>query len=469
MKSRLPLLFLAMGLSSCAPLPPLVTDPLPSEKVPEAEAKSEEPLSEDSTANVPKAEASDSAENSEPFVPLTPAEPVSEDSANSGKTSPTASAYPTMDIPRELRRDFRVGILVGVSKAEISGTFAVGVHEADSASGKTQSGKLKLSAQGKQVRFASDAADSVWIFPADGTKLSVGKKEYRGKLLVVNDAGNLNVVNVLPIEDYLKGVVPHEIGKLDGSMFEALKVQAVAARTYAYRHYNSRVSQGFDVYATVQDQVYNGSSDESPLANAAVDSTRGLVLTFNDNPIEAYYHSTCGGYTEGVETWGQAPVSYLRSQNDMKSADSAWCAGPHSSWKKVYSEKELVSMFKRNFKEARAEGKSNFGGIQQIEIKSTFPGGRVAELEVLTDKGIFTVRGDRTRWLFKEGSKILSSSKFKIEKNGKVWVLDGSGFGHGIGMCQMGARARAKAGQTFDEILYSYYPGTVLKCVGNAE
>lgn len=116
-----------------------------------------------------------------------------------------------------------------------------------------------------------------------------------------------------------------------------------------------------------------------------------------------------------------------------------------------------------------AEGKSNFSGIQQIEIKSTFPGGRVAELEVLTDKGILTVRGDRVRWLFKEGSKILFSSKFKIEKNGKVWILDGTGFGHGIGMCQMGTRERAKDGQSFDTILKAYYPGTVLECIQNEE
>ncbi len=379
-------------------------------------------------------------------------------------------AYPARVLPKDLQRDFRVGIQVGISKAEISGkAFTTSTHGADSASDKIQTGSLKFSAKSGRIQSAAGQSDSVWIFPIENSRISVGGKEYRGKILLVIASGKLNVINVLPIEDYLKGVVPHEIGKLDSSMFEALKVQAVAARTYAYRHYNSRISQGFDVYATVQDQVYNGSSGESPLTNAAIDATRNLVLTYNENLVEAYYHSTCGGYTEGVETWGLSPVPYLQSQNDMKTADSAWCTGPHSSWKKVYSEKELVAMFKRNFKEARAEGKSNFGGIQQIEIKSTFPGGRVAELEVLTDKGIFTVRGDRTRWLFKEGSKILSSSKFKIEKSGKVWILDGSGFGHGIGMCQMGTRERAKAGQTFDAILKAYYPGTVLECIQSEE
>jgi stage II sporulation protein D len=126
-------------------------------------------------------------------------------------------------------------------------------------------------------------------------------------------------------------------------------------------------------------------------------------------------------------------------------------------------------MFQKNFKEARAEGKSNFSGIQQFEIKSKFPSGRIHELEVLTNKGIFTVKGDKIRWLFKEGSKILPSAKFTIEKNGKVWVIDGSGFGHGIGMCQMGARARAKAGQNFKEILEAYYPGAKLQCVSSGK
>ncbi len=464
---RLPLLFLAIGLTSCAPLPPLVTDPIetkpaevpPSPEQPDSAMARSPEISPDSTKDVP-----DSTEN---FTPIPPSQPVPADS--SADDSRNAASYPAWTLLKDLQRDFRVGIQIGVSKAEISGkAFTSSSRFADS-SGELHAGSLKFSAKGGRVQSAAGQSDSVWIFPAKNSRISVGGKEYRGKILIVNVSGKLNIINALPVEDYLKGVVPHEIGKLDSSMFEALKVQSVAARTYAYRHYNSRSSLGFDVYATVQDQVYNGSSGESPLTNAAIDSTRGLVLTYNGNLVEAYYHSTCGGYTEGVETWGLSPVPYLQSQNDMKNADSAWCTGPHSSWKKVYNEKELVAMFKRNFKEARAEGKSNFGGIQQIEIKSTFPGGRVAELEVLTDKGIFTVRGDRTRWLFKEGSKILSSSKFKVEKNGKVWILDGSGFGHGIGMCQMGTRERAKAGQTFDAILKAYYPGTTLECIQSEE
>lgn len=469
MIERLPLLFLAIGLSSCAPLPPLVTDPLEEAKPAEEATPSPEtsfslaaPVA-DTTVSSDK----DSADLSEAFTPLppasSPAAPVS--------SEPTVQkTYPARILSKEQERDFRVGILVGVSKVEVSGNrFKMGIHGADSTSGKVLSGTQKLSARNGRVQSAAGLSDSVWIFPTENSRISVEGKEYRGKILAVNAAGKISVINVLPVEDYLKGVVPHEIGKLDSSMFEALKVQAVAARTYAYRHYDSRISQGFDVYATVKDQVYNGSSGESSLTNAAIDATKGLVLTYGGNLVEAYYHSTCGGYTEGVETWGLSPVPYLQSQNDMKNADSAWCTGPYSAWKKVYSEKELVAMFKRNFKESRAEGKSNFSGIQQIEIKSTFPGGRVAELEVLTDKGILTVRGDRVRWLFKEGSKILFSSKFKIEKNGKVWILDGTGFGHGIGMCQMGTRERAKDGQSFDSILKAYYPGTVLECIQNEE
>ncbi len=469
MIERLPLLFLAIGLSSCAPLPPLVTDPIEETK-PTEEVQSS-PESSDSLAS-PVADTSvssdkDSTTQVETFTPLPPA--IAPSASVSSEPAGQRSLFPARRLSKDQRRDFRVGILVGISKVEISGNhFAMGIHDTDSTSGNLLSGNQKLSARNGHVQSAAGLSDSVWIFPTE-SRISVEGKEYRGKILVVNASGKINVINILPVEDYLKGVVPHEIGKLDSSMFEALKVQAVTARTYAYRHYDSRISQGFDVYATVKDQVYNGSSGESSLTNAAIDATKGLVLTYGGNLVEAYYHSTCGGYTEGVETWGLSPVPYLQSQGDMKNADSAWCTGPYSAWKKVYSEKELVAMFKRNFKEARAEGKSNFGGIQQIEIKSTFPGGRVAELEVLTDKGIFTVRGDRTRWLFKEGSKILFSSRFKIEKNGKVWILDGSGFGHGIGMCQMGTRERAKAGQSFEAILKAYYPGTVLECIQSEE
>lgn len=471
---RFPLLFLAAGLVSCAPLPPLVTDPPEDAQTAEssssflAESSSSVTAEADSTVQKPfVAMAPENAEDSIPdstttaaFAPIAPA-------ADTTAAEPGASSasllkdLSVMQLPEALQRDFRVGILVSVSKAEISGNDYIVSTTADSTQGKKKSGSMKVS---------PSKSDSLWVFPGEGSRLSVNGKEYRGKILVVKNAKKLNVINVLPVEDYLKGVVPHEIGKLDASMFEALKVQAVAARTYAYHHFNSRASLGFDVYATVQDQVYNGSAGEAPLPSAAIDSTVGIVLTYNGNFIEAYYHSTCGGHTEGVEVWGLSPVPYLQSQNDMKNADSAWCeSSSYSTWKKAYSEKELVSIFKKNLKESRAVGKSNFSGIQQIEIKSTFPGGRVNELEVLTNKGVFTVKGDRTRWLFQEGSKILPSAKFKIEKNGKVWVIDGSGFGHGIGMCQMGARARAKAGQSFKEILEAYYPGATLQCISSGK
>ncbi len=467
---RLPLLLLSMGLVSCAPLPPLVTDS-PEDVRPESSSErtlqSEERVSSAASSSSAEPESSSSTANdTTAFTPIEPSHSSTPDDSTASVPSPANEKIPPLLLPENLRRDFRVGILLGKSKVEISGDGYTVATTSDSAQGHSASGKLNLSANGVRVSLQNRKADSVWVFPSNGKRLSVGGKEYRGKMLVVNTSGKLNVINVLPVEDYLKGVVPNEIGKLDSSMFEALKAQAVAARTYAYRHYNSRASLGFDVYATVQDQVYDGSAGESPLPSAAIDSTRGVVLTNGENFIEAYYHSTCGGYTDGVEVWGLSPVAYLKSQSDRKDASEAWCkASSYSSWKKVFSEKELLTLFRKNFKEARATGKSEFGQIQQMQILSTFPGGRVGELEVLTDKGVFTVKGDRIRWLFKEGSKILPSAKFSLSKNGKVWVLDGSGFGHGIGMCQMGARARAKAGQDYVEILKAYYSEANLQCV----
>ncbi|GBU26071.1 hypothetical protein R83H12_02754 [Fibrobacteria bacterium R8-3-H12] len=101
----------------------------------------------------------------------------------------------------------------------------------------------------------------------------------------------------------MKGVVPHEIGKLNAECFEALKAQAVAARTYAYIHLGSSKSQGFDVYADTRDQVYNGKNDEDSLVNEAILATSNVVIKYDGNLIEAYYHSTCGGNTESPEVW----------------------------------------------------------------------------------------------------------------------------------------------------------------------
>jgi stage II sporulation protein D len=282
-------------------------------------------------------------------------------------------------------------------------------------------------------------------------------KTYRGSWAVLSTDSGIAVINQLSIEDYLKGVVPYEIGKLKQEEFEALKAQAVAARTYAYHHLDSRKSQGFDVYADTRDQVYNGKDGEDPLVNEAISATNDLVIKYNGKLIEAFYHSTCGGKTESPEVWGQESRPYLVSVSDFANSKAFCESSRYTHWEEAFSNAELADLFKKNAEHAKADRVFSFSKVERIFITEKFPSGRVKRLVVLTDNGSFEVFGDRTRWLFARSGKILPSALFSISQDKNGFAIKGSGFGHGIGMCQIGVISRAREGQKFDEILKAYY------------
>jgi len=310
---------------------------------------------------------------------------------------------------------------------------------------------------------ASVGSDSSRIEIETNGDCKYSGKIYRGKWAVLSTDSGIVVINVVHIEDYLKGVVPHEIGRLKRDEIEALKAQAVAARTYAYSHLGSRKSQGFDVYADVRDQVYNGKAEEDSIANEAIMATSGLVIKYDGKLIEAYYHSTCGGRTESSEVWGQEGKPYLQPISDS-AAGKAFCElSRMMKWGDTFSRTELVTLFQKNAEAARADKIFPFNKINQILVTEKFPGGRVKRLVVFTDQGSFEVFGDRARWLFAREGKILPGSFFTLAQNGDTFTITGSGYGHGIGMCQVGTRARAKAGQNFEEILKAYYTGVSIE------
>jgi len=284
-------------------------------------------------------------------------------------------------------------------------------------------------------------------------------KTYRGGFAVLSTDSGLVIINSLDMEDYLKGVVPHEIGRLKQEGFEALKAQAVAARTYAYSHLGSRKSQGFDVYADTRDQVYGGKNDEDSLVNKAISATNGIVIKHNGKLIEAYYHSTCGGNTETPEVWKQESKPFLLPVKDSAEGRSFCQVSRYTKWEEKFSKSELANLFKKNMEAARADKTFKFNKVEQVFIIEKFPSGRVKTLLVFTDTDSFEIHGDRTRWLFQRNGKILPSSAFNIIRGQNDITLSGSGFGHGIGMCQVGAIERSKTGQSFDEILKAYYTG----------
>jgi len=366
-------------------------------------------------------------------------------------------------VPQDLNRPLRVGVLMGVKEAFLKYNGEV---IKVTASGKN----IKLSGKGHSMEMESREftnEDSSCIAFAPDTR-SLQRACYPGSVLFRASNGKVDAINSVDVEDYLRGVIPYEIGKLDSSRIEALKAQAVAARTYAYKHYNSREAQGFDVYADTKDQVYKGLEGATPLTDAAVKATAGVTMMYNGEFIIAYYHSTCGGITETLATWNRPDLPYLQSKPDLRDNGIPFCnESSYMKWERRFADKEIVELFKKNLSEAKAKfantDAKHFKAIKDIVVKDQLKSGRIATLIVKTDKGNFEVLTDRTRWLFKKANSILPSSFFTISHVGKEWIITGTGFGHGVGMCQMGVRARAQAGQSYQEILTHYYPGITLE------
>jgi stage II sporulation protein D len=197
-----------------------------------------------------------------------------------------------------------------VEKARAAGHEGFVVEASAAASG---SAAITMTGEdGVARRFASP----VDVFPADAvSRVLLEGKPYRGSVrILINARGALNIVNRVDLEDYLYGVVPAEMGPKRFDELEALKAQAVAARTYALAHRGQFESEGFDICATPKCQVYSALSAEDPLSTAAVDATRGLVLAYGGHFADALFISTCGGRTENVENvFGETPVPYLVS------------------------------------------------------------------------------------------------------------------------------------------------------------
>ncbi len=360
-------------------------------------------------------------------------------------------------IPENLNRPLKVGVYIGVKELYL----------------KLEGETIHMTPSGNMVKFQgkenSVTLENKEIY-GEGNCISIAPtaKElasacYPGHFYVSASKGLINAVNVVDVEEYLRGVVPYEIGKLDSSRFSALESQAIAARTYAYKHFGSRESMGFDVYADTKDQVYMGLRSATPLTDSAVKSTAGIVMTYNGEFIIAYYHSTCGGMSETLATWERPDLPYLKSAPDLREDGTPWCnESSYSKWERKFSDKELESLIKKNGKEAKAKV-PDFKKIKNIVVKDTLNSGRILTLAVETDKGKFEVRGDKVRWLFKKNGIILPSSFFRLEHKKGEWIVTGKGFGHGVGMCQMGVRARSAAGQDFKTILTHYYPGITLE------
>jgi len=287
---------------------------------------------------------------------------------------------------------------------------------------------------------------------------------YRGSMVLAGSR-NIMVLNCLEIEDYLRGVVPLEMGKRSWQEIEALKAQAVASRTYACKHLMYRKKEPFDMLGTIADQVYGGADAETPEADSAVGSTQGMVIRWGDSLADIYFHSTCGGRTAAFdEAWDKPPCPYLQSESDLDPDGKPYCTfSPLFEWDETWSADEISSIIRMNSGGDKSEGYFS-GRLRKIRVLDRFPSGRITSCRLEGKNGFVESRSDYLRFVLRRTSGsggLLRSSNFTIVENGPHrFTLHGKGYGHGVGMCQMGAVGRARSGQSFDQILKAYFSGT---------
>lgn len=313
------------------------------------------------------------------------------------------------------------------------------------------------------------------VAPSDSLLEILGVR-YRGSIHLTSKNGEIAVVNFLDLESYLKGVVKNEIGKLPLEQIEASKAQAIAARTYIM---SKTLGQGdHDVVADVGDQVYRGASSESDVSNLAVDQTRGIIVTYDNRPIKAFYCSSSGGITANVaDVWPGTPAdsSYLRSVSVRILGRDYSAASPHHRWTVTWSGEEIENVIKTNLpallqSELPSEDFSSLDGqrLYNLRVLERDSSQRIRAIEIGFTRDRYTLTGEKVRRLLRGEKSILYSSLFRldIKRRDNGWIDSvtaiGSGNGHGVGMCQWSARAMALDGWSAEQILKFFYRGTTL-------
>lgn len=344
------------------------------------------------------------------------------------------------------------------------------LHAGDSFTTTQSRGKLVSKLVGKGASIPTVKGPLIVRTSDPETFISYGGHRYRGEIGIAAGAEGITVINRVAVEDYLRGVVPLEIGP-DRTAGEsaAIEAQAIAARSYAYSHMND--NQPYDMVATTSDQVYGGVDAEMPLSDAAVVATRNMVMMYAGKVITAPYHANSGGVTASAsEVWRGGDEPYLVSVSDRIPGTDHYYGedSPRFRWTRTLTASQLTKLADKYLPQYSNARKGRVGKLLKITATGYTASGRVAGLVFKTDRGSYTVTGDRIRFVLRSASGILPSTLFTFDqstdKKGHITrlTIHGSGNGHGVGMDQWGAIARARAGQDVLTILRTYYPGTTI-------
>ena len=379
----------------------------------------------------------------------------------------------------------RVALSPSAPTATISATGAWRVYAADGRAllyRPSARDSWRFDPVGGSVRGASRSGLSmsprsagVVLRPVDLSALLLfNGKRYRGEIVIAPAGDALLVINRLGLESYLRGVVPLEIGRRVQGELAAVKAQAVAARSYAHTRIRTSAGRPFDLIGTVTNQVYGGVDAEIALADSAITDTRGIVLHYRGQPVDAPYHASCGGRTAAAGELYPGPVDrpYLRSVSDnIPGSESHYCdIYPRAAWVRTLEAREVNASLEKYLREYVAGLRGAPGRAISIDEAGRTRSGRLEALRIRTDRGSHYMRGNSARFVIRPGNgEILPSTYFSAESvraaNGDLVrvIFRGRGNGHGVGMCQWGAIGRARAGQSWESILQTYYPGTGLE------
>jgi stage II sporulation protein D len=310
--------------------------------------------------------------------------------------------------------------------------------------GQNLSSKVNATKGGILIAGREFKTSGITVSAAEGANLFVNDRRFGGSLDIIRRPDlKLTIVNHINVEEYLYGVLYHEVSHR--WPMEALKAQAIAARTFALYSRSQNKSKEYDLTSDIYSQVYGGKASERWITNKAVDLTRGLVLTYNGDLFPAYYHATCAGKTEDAANLWAVDLPSLKGVECPYCKDS-----PHYRWKTAIPLEEIKEKL-------NATGHVT-DEIESIKVLSRNGSGRTEKLQIQDSSGTLTII---TAKEFRQilDPNVLKSTNFDVEIESSSAVFSGLGWGHGVGMCQWGAYGMAKALKTSDEILKYYYPG----------
>jgi stage II sporulation protein D len=370
--------------------------------------------------------------------------------------------------------DLRIGVLVGAERAVISGQgrFAViaGGDVLARASGETD---YTVVPDGRGVVLSGGPADGryerlTFVSLDESQFIEIDGRSYRGIVEAYPIGGALTVVNELPIESYLAGVVNAEMGRRSREEQAAVEAQAIVARTYALKNRGKNGASGFDLRASVADQAYGGLGAETDAGRDAVGATAGRVLTHRGALVSTFFHSTCGGSTasplEAFRTVQSTP--YLQPVSDRHGSGYYCDISPRFRWSVEWDAETLRRILRRTLRSVLGIDDASVDEVRDVHVHRTGPSERATEVRVVVGRGDIPVYGPDVRRVFETpDGRVLGSTALRFDtevRDGRLHRLtaSGGGWGHGVGMCQWGAVGRARAGQDAETIVTTYFPGT---------